>query len=645
MDKTKIMDIIKKINKSKNIFQILPQLTTKQIEEILIVAADAYYNSDVSLITDHDYDILRERLERLNPKSKVLEKTGATVKTKNKVELPFWMGSMNKIKENKELQKWLKEYGPPYVVSDKLDGISCLLVLEDGEITLYTRGDGSYGQNVSHLARYVNMSADKFVEQNKRNRIAVRGELIMKKDKFEKYASILSNARNTVAGIVNSKPESLNKKLAMDVDFVTYEIIEPLLKPSDQMKTLKKWGLNSVHWDIYQDVNMEILDSILQKRKKKSVYEIDGVIVTDDEKHKRNLSGNPSYSFAYKGISQTADVKVIEVIWRPSKDGMIIPRIHFEKVRLSQADLEYTTGFHAKYIVTNKIGPGAIITVIRSGDVIPYIMGVVKPAKKPSLPEDLDYHWDKNHVNIILDDMETNEDVIIRRLTKFMSDIGVDGLSEGIVTRLVKAGYDNIPKILSMTVDDFLELDGFQETLADKLYGNLKNALDNLGLLTLMVASNTFGRGFGERKIKKILDEYPNIVSDYDDNDRTKWEKKLKELEGFDTISVNAFLDPLPDFQKLYKNIKKIIKIKPYVKIVKKKGRFSGENIVFTGFRNKDWEKIIENEGGKVSGSVSRNSTILVYNDGEETSGKYKKAKQLGIKTMSKSEFEKQFDL
>ena len=70
-------------------------------------------------------------------------------------------------------------------------------------------------------------------------------------------------------------------------------------------------------------------------------------------------------------------------------------KVHFEKVRLSQADLEYTNGFNAKYIVNNKLGPGAVITVIRSGDVIPHILDVIKPAKKPSLPKNYQYEWDK----------------------------------------------------------------------------------------------------------------------------------------------------------------------------------------------------------------------------------------------------------
>lgn len=641
------MNFIKKINMADSIWEILPKLTEKDLEKIISLSADSYYNSDVSLISDEYYDILIDRLKELNPKSPVLKQIGAPIVGRSKTNLPYWMGSMDKIKSdsNKALKKYLTQYHGPYLISDKLDGISCLLVMINGKINLYTRGDGKIGQRIDFLLPLVNMNIDGLIKL-KTKEIAIRGELIMSIANFKnKYAAKFSNARNMVAGIVNSKPESVNKKYATDVDFIAYEIISPQMLPLDQLIQLKKWNLNVVYHDLYDDVDLNILDTILQKRKKKSAYEIDGIIVTDNNPHPRNKSGNPAYSFAFKGKTETANVRVLDVIWRPSKDGLLVPTVHFEKVRLSQADLQMATGFNAKFIVDNCVGKGAIITVIRSGDTIPYIMGVVTPAKKPSLPDDMDYEWDKNGVNIILLDADDNETVIIQRLTKFMRYIGVDNLSEGIVTRLVKAGYDTIPKMITLTVDDFLSIDGFQKTLAKKLYKNLQAALDDLDMLTLMAGSNAFGRGFGERKLKKILEVYPRIVDEYSAKTHNKWYDRLMDLEGFDTITVDNFLDSLPDFQKFYKSIRKIVDVKPYVVKVRTNGIFKGQTVVFTGFRNKAWQDFIEAEGGKVSSSASKNTSLLVYKDGEESSAKYQTAKKLGIKTMSLSEFAAKYKL
>ena len=614
------MDIINKINKAKSVWTIIPSLTEDDLESVIEVSADSYHNTGTSLITDEIYDILVDKLREMNPNSKIFKQVGAPVKGK-KVQLPYWMGSMNKIKsDEKAIDKWLSKYSGPYLISDKLDGISCLLTItinnsnkssNKRNIKLYTRGDGTYGQNITHLLDYINIPLDKLngIDES----VAIRGELIISKKKFKAYKDIMSNARNMAGGIVNSKPESLNTNYAKDMDIIFYEIIEPQHKPSNQLRLLKKWGLPTVYYDCYPTINLEILENILLERKKLSEYEIDGIIVTDNNKHARNESGNPTYSFAFKGETQTADTVVKQVIWTPSKDGVLVPSIRFKKVRLSQADLEYTTGFNAKYIVDNSIGPGAIINVVRSGDVIPYITKIVKPAKEPSLP-DVAYIWDKNQVNIILTDITDNETVIIKRLTKFVRNIGVENMSEGIVTRLVEAGFDTIPKIINMTEGDFLSIDGFQEKLADKIYTNLQASLDNLDILTLMDASNIFGRGFGTKKFKKILDVYPDIIDQYSNNSsnsKDKWKNRLIAIEGFDTITVDKFLDNLPDFQKFYKVISKTITVKPYVNKIKKTGLFLGQTVVFTGFRNADWQKFIENEGGKVSTSVSKNTTLF----------------------------------
>jgi DNA ligase (NAD+) len=634
------MDVIDRINTLKKLSETLPTLSLADIEAAISVARDSYYNSDISLISDEIYDLLLERLEQIDPKSKYLHETGASVKGK-RFALPYWMGSMNKVKsDEKVLNNWTKQHPGPYFISDKLDGISCLLTCNKGIVNLYTRGDGSFGQNITHLLDIINIPFHK-----SKNTYAIRGELIMTKTKFEKYSKEMSNARNMVGGVVNSKPESLNKRQARDVDFIAYEVVEPNLKPDQQMKFLKQEGFNVVYYDIYKDIDIAILDNILQKRRSKSDYEIDGIIITDNNKHKRNTFGNPTYSIAYKGTTPTQNVTVIEILWKPSKDGYLVPRIHFEKTRLSQADLQYTTGFNAKFIVDNKIGPGAVITIVRSGDVIPYIMGVVKPAKIGSLPNNVDYVWDKNKVNIILKNADKNRTVIVQRLTKFVKDIGVDNLSEGIIAQLVKTGHNTIPKILQLKVSDLLIIDGFKETLANKIYNNIQKAVKNLDILTLMVASNLFGRGFGAKKIKKVLVEYPNIVKEYNAKSYDRWHKKLMDIDGFDTVSVDAFLKALPDFQNFYDIISGITKIKPFTSRITKNGIFKDQIVVFTGFRLKDWEKFIETEGGKLSGSVSKNTTLLVYNDGEESSAKYQAAKKLGITTIPKSVFAKTYEI
>jgi DNA ligase (NAD+) len=634
------MNIIDRINQSPIIYSILYELSVKELEKAILLCSESYHNSGISLVSDSTYDILVDRLKQLKPNSDVLKNVGAPV-VGSKVELPYWMGSMDKIKtEEKMIDRWTRKFYGPYIISDKLDGISCLFRLFDGEVKLYTRGNGIYGKDITFLLNYVSFPLESI--RKKKFEIAVRGELIMSKKNFRKFQDEMSNARNMVAGLVNSKEKTLDKNHIQYVDFVAYELIEPKKKPSEQMIFLEENNFNVVDYKIYSEINLEFLDEIYQSRKERSIYEIDGLIVTDDHKHPRNVSGNPEYSFAYKGMTPTAKVKVLKVLWNPSKDGVLVPRIHFTKVRLSQADLEYTTGFNAKFISDNGIGPGAVITIIRSGEVIPYVLDVVKSVE-PEFPDDYEYKWDKNGVNIILKNISDNRDVIINRLTKFMKNIGVDNLSKGIVTRLVDNGYDDIFSMIQLTVDDLLKIEGFQKKLANKLYSHLNSALQRLDILTLMDASNIFGRGFGKKKIRKILNDYPTIVNDYSKRNYSEWYNNLIEIEGFNSITAESFLSSLPEFQKFYRKISKIISILPYKNITKSKGLFRNQNVVFTGFRNQKWQMFIEAEGGKVTTSVSKNTTILIYKDGDESSSKYQKAKQLGIKLISMSNFAKMY--
>ena len=139
---------------------------------------------------------------------------------------------MDKIKpDTNSLQKWKQKYSGPYVLSAKLDGISALYSTENNQLKLYTRGNGTIGQDISHLIPYLLLP--------KIDNITIRGELIMKKTTFvEKYSNTFANARNMVAGLVNQKKIDVEKM--KDVDFVAYEVITPELKPSEQMSYMNK---------------------------------------------------------------------------------------------------------------------------------------------------------------------------------------------------------------------------------------------------------------------------------------------------------------------------------------------------------------------------------------------------------------------
>lgn len=645
------MDVIKKIKKARTIYEVIRSFSASDIEKALAVLSDYYYNRDEELIDDEEFDALVDRLKKLNPKSNYFKNIGAPIRGA-KVKLPYHMGSMDKIKNQDGLDKVLPKKNIEYVISDKLDGVSCMFEYNDGEVKMYTRGNGTEGQDISHLKELINIDTDDIVDALQEDGVDtfyVRGELIIQKKTFEKkYSSIMKNGRNMVAGIVNSKPTSVNKKHAHDVDFVAYEIVDTELTTSEQMEKLEEYNFAVVTWaeTDSKKIDIDFLDKYLKKRKERSAYEIDGIIAITNEDHTVVKSGNPDFAFAYKGRSETAITTVTSVVWNPQKDGHIIPTILYKPVNLSGATLAKTSGFNARFINDNMIGRGAQIEIIRSGDTIPYILDIIKPVKKPDFPE-LAYHWDDNEVNIILDNPDDDEAVMVTRLTKFVTDIKVENMSEGIVRKIFDAGHDTILKIISLEVDDLLEIEGFKETLANKIIDNLNKSLDNLDMLGLMVASNCFGRGFGNRKLKRILNEYPSIADEYEERHRKKWEKKISDLDGFDVRTTDLFLDALPDFQEFYGDFIAVRPINNYEppEIDAEGGRFIDQVVLFTGFRSDPWKTIIETEGGRLASSFSGKVTLLVYKAGEESSSKFKDAQAKGIQSLTMDQFKDQFNL
>ena len=610
---------------------VLEQLNENQLATILRELNDAYYNEQ-PLLTDNEYDIVKEYIEHKYPSNQVLQDVGAPVE-KNKVKLPYEMWSMDKIKpDTNALTNWMAKYSGPYVLSCKLDGVSGLYTTENKEPKLYTRGNGKIGQDISHLIPYLRLPKTK--------NIVIRGEFIIPKGVFEKkYKTTSANPRNMVSGIVNQKSITDAVK---DVNFVAYEVIKPELKPSAQMDFLKTLDVECVFYKIESKLSNELLSDTLINLRSNYRYEIDGIIVTDDKLHHRQ-SGNPEHAFAFKMVlsDQVAEAKVVDVIWTPSKDGYLKPRVRIEPIQLGGVQIEYATGFNGAFIENNKIGVGALIELIRSGDVIPYIRKVVIPAEQAKMPA-VPYKWNDTHVDIMLENIGSDETVQEKNITGFFRGIGVEGLSSGNVSRIIKAGYDTVPKIIKMSVDDFLKVDGFKIKTATKLYTGIQEKIQSAHLIKLMSGSNTFGRGFSEKKIELILDSYPDVL--LSSLSPTEKIKKISTIKGMATKTSETFVEHIPDFLRFMKesNLEHRINVSPLVKANYDTNHpLYGKSVVMTGFRDAELQELIKNVGAKLGSSISKNTFVLLVKDAsaEQDTGKALEAKQLGIPIMTKDDF------
>jgi NAD-dependent DNA ligase len=618
----------------KNGITVLDALDEEQLSDLLRKANKAYYNEE-PIFNDNQYDIVKEYFESKYPSNPVVHEIGAPVE-RNKVTLPYHMGSMDKIKpDTNALTNWTTKFTGPYILSCKLDGVSGLYTTEGKEPKLYTRGDGKVGQDISYLIPFLRLPKTKG--------ITIRGEFIIPRALFEaKYKDKFANPRNMVAGIVNHK--TINEAIK-DIHFVAYEVIKPLLKPSEQMTFLLTLDVEIVLYKIDEKINNVILSETLLDWRYNYAYEIDGIIVTNDVLYKRK-AGNPEYAFAFKMVlsEQVAEAKVVDVIWAPSKDGYLKPRVQIEPINLGGVQITYATGFNGAFINDHKIGIGAMVELIRSGDVIPYIRKVVVQAEEPKMPS-VPYKWNDTHVDIMLEDLESDDTVREKNITGFFRGIGVEGLSTGNIKRIMEAGFDSVPSILKMTIDDFLQVSGFKEKTATKLYEGIRTKLEEASLVTLMSASNMFGRGFSEKKIELILDSYPNVLlSKESDSQKIV---KISAIKGMATKTAEAFVEKIPEFINFIKEAGLVKKLgeqfnekKP---IVDQSHPLFGKSIVMTGFRDNTLQDTLKNIGAKIGSSVSSKTFIVLVKDNDEDTGKALEAKKLGIPLMTPQEFKSKY--
>ena len=619
----------------KSGINLLNKLNENRLTSMLNLANILYRNCE-PIMTDSEFDILEEYIKEKYPLNQTVQQIGAPVE-KNKVTLPYQMASMDKIKpDTGALSSWMKKYNGPYVLSCKLDGVSGLYTTEGKVPKLYTRGDGIVGQDISHLIPYLGLP--------KKKDIVIRGEFIIPKAVFEtKYKTKFANPRNMVAGIINHK--SVNETVH-DIHFVSYEVIKPLLKPSQQMHFLQfDLKTECVFNRVENSISNELLSQLLIDNRRMCEYEIDGIIVTNDLMYQRKI-GNPEHAFAFKMVlsEQLAEATVVDVIWTPSKDGYLKPRVQILPIQLGGVKIEYATGFNAGFIRDNNIGIGTVVKLVRSGDVIPHILNVTLPASSPKMP-DVPFVWNDTQVDILLKDIDNDETVKEKVVTGFFKGIGVEGLGSGNVVRIMQSGFDSIPKIIKMSVDDFLTVDGFKDKTAAKLYNGIKESLASSSLVTLMSASNLFGRGFNEKKLELIMESYSNVLLSKESNSQKI--NKIASIKGIGDKTAEAFVIGISDFIKFMHeaelNNKLLSSAAVKNTVINESHPLFGKTIVMTGFRDANIQEDLKNVGAKLGASVSKNTFMVLVKDLSEDTGKAADARTIGVPLMTPEVFKKKY--
>ena len=639
----------------KNPFKI-KDLEDRDLERLFKTLNASFHEKGINLVSDDSYDKIKEYIDD----NKLFDTTmiGAPVKEKEAVKLPYWMGSMNKFKNDsgKQLCNWIKKYQGPTVISNKLDGVSGLYVLDENKKeTLYTRGDGEKGRDITHLIRKVSG----FTDVKTTNPIVVRGELVIVKETFEqllhtKKLPTNSNPRNTVAGLVNAK--TFKNDLLQYIDFVAYELILPEgLIPSHQFDRLAEYNFKVVDHEQYDhELDIDMLTKTLKLRKQHSKYDIDGIVVTSDSVQTRNRSGNPDYAFAFKLPTNEVDVKVNDVIWEVSKDKYMKPIVIFDEVFLSGAKIKRATGFNAKFILDNMIGNDSVITVTRSGEVIPYIKKIVKKSDKPIFPN-CDYSWTKNKVDILMIDnnVASSKIVGLKQFQSTISSLKIDGLRDSTVEKLFNNNIDSLKKLFDVGLTDVLrdlhkngKLPGLGYTQISKITKSINTRKQLLKCIDLMVASNKFGRGISYKTLDVITNAFPDMLQNKPSI------QDMNALDGIGTVTATQVYNSIDEFNKYLtsNNLSEYcsMNIKSYNNSTTEL-LFSGKVILFSGTKDKQLLEFISKNDGTIATTISKKVHYLLIDDPEKNTEKNKKAQHYGMKIgetiLTPSQFKKKFNL
>lgn len=634
--------------------------TTLAQQKAQYKSAKVAYEAGKPIMSDAQFDKLEDLIRSKSPSWPELRKTGTAVKSKKmKRQLPKKMPSLNK-RYPAEIGKWLSADDEDVVVMDKEDGSSLLLGLNSGTPKhLITRGDGDVGGDISFLLPYLN------VPQALKYKAVfwLRCEAVMKEATFNKYyKDKYDNPRNLVAGILNRSmtgaPTDEEQLALKRTDIIVLGVFDTAIL--EGLATASRMGFTVVPHSTIRKPSAEKLTAHLQARRKASPYAMDGLVLAyPDFQYSYATNDKPKDIIAFK-INAEADAveaKVKCIHWQVTGHGRIVPKVEIEPKRIGGVTVKHATVHNAQWMLDRKIGPGATIKVVRSGDVIPKIVGVTK-AGKIQLPE-IPHKLEGKHFVVKAATAGTQERIDVLNMHKFMTTMGIELLGTKTLTTLQQQGFDSVAHYLNQWHRGKLVSAFFHAGLGEKTAANIQAQFDKafkgkiIPMKDLMVASRCYPAGIGARKLTALENggvSMDMLVASVDTaRRRNQLEGLILTVHGFETTTAEAVIEGTVKFLQELEVYKRYLTIdgsipEAKVKKVSSIQRLSGQVLAWTGYRDEDEEETAEDFGADV-GSFGSRTTILLYKEGGKASTKVDKARAKGIKVMTWNELVKEYKL
>ena len=635
-----------------------------ELIETLNEASAAYYDEASEIMSNYEYDALYDELESLEketgytPLNSPTKNVGYTVQS----ELPkerhrSRMLSLDKTKSREELAAWLGDYEG--LLSWKLDGLTVVLTYEGGELVkAVTRGNGDIGEVITPNAR-VFVNVPKHIPY--KGHAVIRGEAVITYEEFDRINEAIDDAdakyknpRNLCSGSVRQ----LNSKITAErnvrfyaftlseADGVDYEGLR-----SNQMKWMAEQGFDVV--EFVKVDNKNIFEAIDNYAERVHSFEIpsDGLVLTlEDLEYAATLGTTakfPRDSLAFKWADQQAETILREIEWSPSRTGLLNPIAIFDPVELEGTTVKRASVHNLNIMETLKLGIGDTITVYKANMIIPQIGDNLTKSGNIELPSHCPVCDGTTEIKLMTGTKVltcTNPNCLakqVKRFSLFVSRdaLNIEGLSEQTLLKFIGLGYiKSFADIFRLENhrDEIVELDGFGKKSYDKLSSSIEKARHTVPTRILVALGIP---GVGVTTAAQIARACEN-----------KW-AKISSLSYDELIAISGIGEVMArDYESFFAdehNKSVVLDLVGELDIdesYEKAGEaLSGEIFVITGslehYKSRtELKKEIEAQGGKVAGSVSKNTSYLVTNNPESGSSKNKAAAELGVKIITEDE-------
>ena len=633
-----------------------------------------YYDQDAPVLEDFQYDALTRELRQLEADWPELasadsptQRVGGTAsgrfaKVTHAVKMESLLDAFS-YEELRDFDRRVRDAGidPTYVVEIKIDGLSCSLEYERGQLVrASTRGDGVVGEDVTANVRAIRAIPKQLKGDDLPEYLEVRGEVYMPHEAFRKLceeqelqgAAPFKNPRNAAAGSLRQKDPKVTGSRGLGIFVFNVQQVRgaELSGHAQSLDYLKKLGLPvSPRYHLVHDIEDAIaeIEQIGQGRAALG-FDMDGAVIKVDSFAQRAALGStakfPRWAIAFKYPPEIKETRLLDIEVAVGRTGVLTPTASFEPVFLAGTTVSRATLHNEEFIRQLGLCIGDTIQVRKAGDIIPEVIGVTRhaegaspyrmPAVCPSCGAPVAHLEDEAALRCVNPECPAQA---LRNLIHFASRnaMDIDGLGVAVCTQLVERGLvRTAADLYTLTREQLLTLDKFKEKSADNLLraidasrsNNLDKLLFGLGI-----------RNIGDKAAALLAEHFGSM-----DAVRAASAEEICAIDGFGSVMAQSVVEffARAGAADLVGRLA-ALGVNMTWQGEARTDKLAGKTLVVTGtlptLSRKEAEALIVRNGGKASGSVSKKTAYVVA--GEAAGSKLTKAQQLGVPVLTEAEF------